>query len=825
MARNLFEKKLRFRLVDVEGVLLSVGGSLLINEPEGTEESKISLKRSKSKGVSSEFNNSDSPFRFDRTTYEGESFSGYDLIKAIKEAKGVDGKCQYKIDDFSTGSWVNLYTGNLDFYKLNEIDYSFQVLSRRVTLNDTFRTRKDVPVSFERSTALDGSAITGLTSQTMHLHSKATQETQKATSFRAESEEDLTSGTDWFLRLGYDQKGGLSDFSNRLLDEYGNEVETVFTTTPPESLDAHYLFRRTQGELVLDYTADYNLILEGLDGETVTHVGTYINIAGEEYEIYSGSTYNVTLALESLNISFSASGRFNLPEGSEVKIYDKWALPSLAPPASQYANNVTVNSGHVFELTFVRYEENTDAQVYNVKEALNHVAEVITGQSDLIVSDFLDNEGADIYITSGHLLRAFDKLSFPPYASFEDIFDKFLAPVFGLGYALVDDAGSPKIRVERYEYFYADRQILYLDSVFYDTYEEKFDNEIVFNKVRIGYSKIPSSTDENKANNIDEINTEHTLLTPIERVDRSETFISDVIASGYKIESQRREQFEINPKETVSNDEDLFVIMGINSDTYEVKRIAGEPDNVEFIASTNQIKILGTFYDFENPETFNITGSGMSNAGNYTISAISRDGGYTLLTVTSVSSDETFQGDITITLSASRLRAARDDEFEEVNNVIDRKTSYNLGLNPKYMLFNQSPLINSGCNFRGGSDLVITTCVRLNDLAQTQFKAGQGLYTLDPDKLLVGMGDDFQLNNLNGFERLMTGLVMRFEAKISSEEIIELRNAFQNDSDPNLNGYVRFRKPNGTDAKGFCKLISYDPLREAAEMELYEMHG
>lgn len=815
---NFFEKTLRFQLVDVEGVLLGVGASMIINEPEDLGDVKISIKRDQStKGFFFEFSDEETPFIFDKVRASGETYSGYELLTAIKYAKGSDGQCQFLIQE-NTGSWITIYTGELDFgNQYMETDYSVQILSRRVTLGDKFRTRKEVPIDFGASTSVDGNAVTGLTPSSMHLHSKVIQQVQKATCTQLADGGGLNTNENWFLQWDYKTEIA-SGFLNTLEDNYGGDVDTILYENLID-MPANYAFDFKQGELRIKVDADFNCIAENMTGETITLVGLYAEVNGTEFEILSiNDTFNVTdpLGLELKVFTYSADGRINIPEGANVKIYEKWTLPDTG---SAHSVNFTVNAGHVATFTFNDIAENSTADVYNIKDALNHVIESICDQSSTVVSDFLDNTADQVYVTNGYLLRKFSDRT--PKFSFDDLFSKFINKVFGLGFSLLFDNGVAKCVIERFSYFYQDTEIIYISDIIDDSYERRTDTDIIYNQIDTGFSVYPSSTDDQDSNNIDDFNTIHKHVTPIQRQMKRGQFVSDAIASGYKIENQRRQQFNKTPKKQGSDDDKLFTIIGVNTNSYQISRLTGDPANVIFSSTENKIKLYGAFFDVR-IETINITGTGMTNAGNYTVSNVERDGAYTVLSVGSVAGDENFSDDFTITLASTRLRASRNDEFETVSGVVDPSTIYNAGINPKYILMNNSTLFNSGFVPKPSTETMKTQEAKLNEDATFRFKAGEGAYALDPDRVTVVMGGDLQLSQLNHNTALLEGNQITFEAIIPYSSYLSIRDALTDYNNANLHGYIRFRSPDGTDKMGFPDLVTYELGEEKATFVLRE---
>ena len=175
---------------------------------------------------------------------------------------------------------------------------------------------------------------------------------------------------------------------------------------------------------------------------------------------------------------------------------------------------------------------------------------------------------------------------------------------------------------------------------------------------------------------------------------------------------------------------------------------------------------------------------------------------------------------VTVTRDTTRLRAARDDEFNFINNTLDDSTVYNVGLNPKYMTKNHSLLLNSGFNPKPSSDVIKTQRVSLNSEMSCEFKNGEGLYNVNPNRS-VSMSDDVPLSEFNNYDKLFTGFLIKFTANIDYNRVVNIRDNYLNQGSENY-GYIRIETPDGTEKKGYLMNMTYNPLSQQAEFELRE---
>lgn len=819
-----FELPNRFKLIDTDNVLISGDGVLFIREPQDFEEVELVLKRDEeTHGVMFEFTEEETPWKFDRSKVDGETYSAYDLIKAIYDDKGVDGRCEFVIESSndSAQTFVEDYKGELDFSTYREVDYAINMLSRRVMMGDKFRTRYETPINLAATNDLDGNAITGITAETMHLHSKAIQQIQRSNVQNLQGGgDDLDGATNFFLNLYVQNETGVTDFLDSLQEEYGNEIQTILYRAKDE-MPANYVFEDVGGALKFNVTANYQIVVEDMDDETLTLNGLFAEVDGVEVAIDDFTTdydVNGTLGLGTIDVSYTSSGIISVPIDSSIKIYEKWNIPDTAAPHAVVFNYETDNE---IEITFYNIQDNSEAKVYKASDALTQAVEVITGQGSALNSTFLSDHEDNIYITNGYAIRNFNQSNKPAKFSLKDMFSNFLQPVYGLGMSLLRDGAVHKLAVERHSYFYNDSLIFNIPQIINDTYEVTIDRDLHFNEIKTGYASFPKSTDENKFNNIDEFNTEHNHLSPLERVKMKAEYISKAIASGYNIENQRREQFKKSPTETVSNDDNMFVIHGLKQTTYAVKKYSGDPENIIFDATENTIKLFGTYFNIVS-ESVTLAGTGMSNAGTYTVSSVVRDGMYTVLNVASVSTDEVHDDDYALTISAARLRAARDDEFDVLNGTISPQTIYNGGINPKYMLLNNSNIFNSGFRNKLDADKVRSQDVKLNEDATFELKTGEGAYVLGGEGVELTMNEDVALSDINSRNALFKGTKVQFEAPLKYSDYQTIKDGLTDLNDDNLHGYIQFTDMFGNTRQGFPLEITYNLSSEIAIFVLRE---
>ena len=799
---NLYEFPNQFRLYDVDGVILdNPNDFIIIHEPDGFSGVEITLSRDdETHGVFYEFSGAETILGFDRVTFEGETLSPYDLIKAVLGAVGVDGRLRFSFFNFEEipDDYVLQYEGDIDLEFNQRLDLKIDCNVKRVTLGDLFKTRKDAPVNLAAKKAIDGDVITGIEPVEMFLHSKVIQEQVFA--------EGVFSPPITNIQIPL-------VFDSIEFDSGSRSYEAPIVGTNPS-----FFFRVEP----ISYRYFVEVKMKGLYTDDVgLPASTKFELLLSDIQ---GATQIDSVMFSSTNTGVARTVPFDITFNV---IFDKPSTDT-DPTEHKLLFSLGANNPAVFvefdEISFSgvinTVEDNSIAEVYNPTDVFNQILEVTTNETSIFESDFFDNFGNVIKLTNGYKIRGFSARNV--IASFKEVFNEWAKPMFGLGYTIYESSPSVfSIKMERFEFFYQDVEIDFFETVIDGSFIIEVDKDIISNEFNVGYKHYPKSTDENKKNNLDEFNTEQKLLTPIRSVKKKSEYISDAIGSGYKLENQRREQFKEVPSDTVSDDDKLFCIDSVDNDTYVI------PFNSESIITnrTNQIEgtlsLLGTYFDIRDGDTINISINGGSvNDGNYDVISVSVLSGYTVCLCASVTATFGDQREVTITLPEDRLRAARNENFEFVNNVISPETIYNAGLNPKYMIKNHALIFNSGFNPKPNTDIITTQDAKLNDEMSCQFKSGQGLYNKDP-QTIVEMGGDMALADVNGYSKLFNGQIIKFKTNIGYDRFLSIRNAMLNQSLEGDNfGFIRVKDYENNEHTGFLIDMEYNPLSQEVTFTL-----
>lgn len=835
MPTNLFEQRNSFRLVDVDGKFLpSPNDYIVINEVDGFGDMKIILERGKkSHGFNYEFGEEEKTYGFDGVTYvddngTAEAYSPFELLKGLYDIDSFDANCilEYREND------ILQFSGRLDFEEYVEIDYKITIKVRRVNFDDLFRTRQKTKVNVTDSQSIDGIAITPPSSDAVFLHSKIL------------FQESLLTGNG--LLLDFDNESTFSEIPIFKLEfdevEFSGGdkayIQSNASEEPPEGILIGGSFALNVPRAVAykaRFRFEYDVTLTGIGGSAAT---TELKL-GRATKDFSESEADVFIN-EEVTVQATGTGTVNASgsfeweinkfstdqEGTNVYIWVDYCINNGANCDLDLDDAILNSSSFSLELDNV--EENSFAEMYNSFDVVNHCVEAITNVVNPLESTLLDTDAINLYLANGYLIRAFEEISSNADTvfkySFKDLFEGWIQPFFGAGWQVYQDSGDTKIAIERYEFFYQDNEIDFIESVIDESFELSVDESSIFNEIKVGYKEFPKATDENKENNIDEFNTVHEYLTPVKRVEKEFEAIVDFIASGFKIENQRREAFQSNSTRTVTDDVKTFFLKAITINSYDT------PDNVttttqpQFLGTFlgedfNRIRIPGTWYDIRVGDTITISNFDPSVNGNYTVDDVQIVGNTTRIKIPlSPVTLLTKAGSITVGINRNSLVAERDDQLDSLDNVFSPETVYNIGMHPKNILLNHSQMIKSGLTKK--TSAINKKSIELNEDMFYTSNSGSFEYIINNgNKLLptIIMKNNVGLSRLE--DPIFSGEKAKWKSRIGYDRVKNIRDKCLNQHPTDNLGYVRVSDSRGVEYKVYLDQMKYNPLSEEVEFK------
>jgi hypothetical protein len=559
---NLYEKEDQFRLV-------TDSGSYIISEPIGWDKVNFVLKRdSATHGV--DFDYSDGSIQLSFTEVCGRS-----IILDEMSKKGTDAKIVLQFGFVIGQSFVVDYTGDLDLNSpakttFNSVDCSV----KRKTFDDKIETRYETPVTLTAVKTIDGSAMPVMNDVVLPLHSKSIIERYLLNKSFDQSQHQLFS---YPRDSNFDHNYYISpDFSSATTNEIsdaGTNAFGIYKENPISEVDKWDWNLKSNGNFSFDIKLntrfhfyltpstfgssgrirawDYQWKLVRNRSENLTTYDIGSRITGEtndrELDFYWSGSLNVNIDLQ-LGDKIYIFGRFGFDGDRNWKIENP---------------EIWMNS------TFIKIEGKTEtaptnANSYLIHESIDRIIKSITDNKGYLKSDFLGRPdlgyssmgaGAKKAVTNGYQIRNFAKEDRPVILSLKDAFESLNAMhCIGSAYE-VDSLGNSYMRIERFDYFYKDVEILRLSDTVQDYYEE-VDLDSIYNEVEIGYSKYP----EDDVTTLDEFNTKHTYITPIISYKKKLSQLSKLLTSGYAIELTRRKKFADTELDSWKYDEDNFAI-------------------------------------------------------------------------------------------------------------------------------------------------------------------------------------------------------------------------------------------------------------------------
>lgn len=538
-------------------------------EPIGWDAVKFALKRDKDdNGYEFTFSNN--------LEVQANSLPGQIVRNAYNE-HFVDAYVKLEID--SCFGWHYEGVVNFTIYKELEGRISFGI--KESNFSDTFAARYDTPVDLSKEAGVDGLALSPLVPKEITLYSK---ELIFDTSYKInENLKDQTVFQDYIpvitftapftlliqeveesmepfefaINLEADNLGGLALFYSGFQYVAGVYSRTI----------------QVSGRIKLDF---YSIgeIIGTATGKTEPHDGTLkleliVRRATEDIVISTTSLFDgyvdTTPGNAVVDISFDES--VNFPPDSNMFILFTWVstLPDYDVGTGSPYPRYTIICSFDEANSFLKYVENSvypesTTKGYLLYEALNRVAEAITGVTDAIRSDYLgrvdseprtyvaDGGGSLILVTNGFQIRKFEDR--PVVASFKTLFESINASD-----CLGIRVEGQTIRIEPKEYFYqleSAQSFSYVPSI-----QENPSLGDIYNEVEIEYQ---NQGDTKQLNKLDEFNTKRNYTTPIRNHKNKLQIRCEAITSGYALEFTRREQYKASPSKDYPTDNNIFFI-------------------------------------------------------------------------------------------------------------------------------------------------------------------------------------------------------------------------------------------------------------------------
>lgn len=555
---------------------------------------------------------------------------------------------------------------------------------------------------------------------------------------------------------------------------------------------------------------------------------TSIATAGLAYILPSvtGSTPRGSVAKVS-GYTFSESFN-NIPIQAGDNVYVHLLLCPNKTVTSHEDGWITVDG---FENT-IQYNQLTvtpgsTASAYRILDVLNQQVECITGQKNAVQSSFFGEGGAGWkrLLLNGYLLRNFNAQFNAPKKSLQNTLNS-LSAIHCLGVGVQEIDGVENLRVEYITDLLKTLEI----ARFTDTLNcrDKHNAEVCFNQFKFGFNIWQGLNLLMQ----DEFNTQGSYLTQFLKYGNKEfSKMCDFILSGYIIEEQRRNQFLLNPNQSITNDEDWFSICTAEPCVFatELKGSNGLPYLVsEFSASSSQFGInLTSLALITGDQIQTLTGA---NSGTI-FTVVSQAPGFPIIgqdayIVSPAPLDEIVTSGVIITpASPDQVFAERNQPFKICSGVIDPSTIYNGRDSLKHILYNWKPVIAVGLYFAKSDNLtqIIPTIVKMNSNFTTQFLSSEPFKGNAGNLLLVEIAREDISNFQNG--ELYSPIQMLCDIRGGWNQIEQIRLALSGETGDDTIDFGGLTLKDSAGDLWFCHVnsLKYDLVKEMINLDVQKV--
>lgn len=483
--------------------------------------------------------------------------AGFDIIRSAYRANGSDGEVILEYGYREGGVSYTLFEGRLNLNTYKEYPSKIACSVDRRDGNNLLESRVDTKISMGSDRTIGGQNIDPPAPLAFTLHGK---EIKKV--FKMDRTQELSGPA-------YAGQGGILYTLPETLDAKLAEIEDTFTyerftgNVSPVT-DNKYLFDVKfaglfEFKIILTFKIAY--YRSSVNAPTSGTSQVILNVNGTETVL---ATVTSPVVIPAAQFTLSANTTFlrQLIPPDKVYLYVKHTFNN-----NNQVGIYTWEQLNQVEITALERAADTPCKGWWVYDALDHTIKSCTDNLSKLKSSLfrrwpLMGSAGKTIITNGFQVRKYEVDQRPLKVSLKTQLESLNA-IYCIGVQYDDEA----VVIEPMEHFYQDRQIHFIEQV--TDLSKEAAKELLYNEVDIGYDTFQ----EDGYNTLDEFNTRHEYATPIEsnRVKLSQR--SKFIASGYSIETSRRQQFEETASNSFQNDENPFVlVMDVQDGQYKPER-------------------------------------------------------------------------------------------------------------------------------------------------------------------------------------------------------------------------------------------------------------
>lgn len=609
-------------------------------------------------------------------TKEGRQF----IWQAYEQDAGIDTITivnLYELNPNATKKWNLVATGQVNYNKFDLGEHDVVVNIEQTGLERRVLNMLEIDVNLETVESENGTALPAQVVHNIPFHSKKLllqfrgEGTQEEFDFQSEGSGGGDNDTyiQFPLNATFDEINerqdyplGPSEFVPMDIVKYNWRVDTagVYKINIPQ-LTMNAFSDGVGNDPNFGYRFDFKIVYGKKNNYTTVVVYTGIKAETDVFDV--NIAYNTTINLDAgdeIYMYWQSSASFAINIHFRIYTFDGPLI---------LKNIVELDAETLFPETEVRtillYEAIERCLMYYTNQSANIFRSTLLGRIDIGYA--ADGEFSLIGITNGHRLR--QKNSTLPigqrgdtvFANLEDLiqFVKVIACA-DFGFEL-DENGNKIFVLEKKEYFYnKNLKSISLGRV-YDV-RRRVNPKRFYNQVEIGYT---AAVDVQQYNAVDEFNTRRKFQIPIINTKNSLVLLTEMITSGYLIESQRR--LELTTEDGKYDDRNFAVVLLRDGLNYKTKKNEG------YDAITNVLfPDTGYNYDLSParilPNWFKVIGSSLIRSKSKTLKFTYGEVNYIMTTLKTGELEVTAEnGNFTIT-----VEPIWDNEDYNFNHKISR---------------------------------------------------------------------------------------------------------------------------------------------------------
>lgn len=603
--------------------LIHTINGVIIEEPIGFDQLKMTLQRTEYHGISAEVSQLDLEFYGKAATI-------------IKEAYETD--LDTELNYIVTNNGVEVYNGMVDLSTYQETEGSYLSVSCKVGeigVKTIFNNRNETEVDLNSDTTIDGEELAMRpTWRSLHIPTKHLPYTNLFT-------QEETKTYDTISPIGANKGKHFIPihFENRDVNEYGT------CGTSERVMDCELVHEGsdiiTPGAIPLANDTNMCVFEEGGTefeekfGENTTHTTIKIRATvgvtlcddilpdkdfypGNNTEGHAqGNRYYVAklvLMQEDGTIVWEAKGTANIAPGRTMSVHTinidwdgdpeddmastetindiptsqrlyfgvlletdwRFVVSSYEVPviSSEPLNNECTPTITIYKNSYIKtlmfdnlQDETKNTNMLMVYDALKTISLMTTenqlpvksdwyNYSDLSGNIVAQHGGATKAITNGYKIRDIKTESgkeYPMSMSFRNLFESLNA-MDCIGWSIVNEEDGLCLRVERWDWFYKDEEVLTIEDA--NELKTSLNKDLCVTEFEIGYDKYVTS---DVYNSIENLHSERKFASAVKALSNKMSAKSKIIADNYAIEETRRAQFQVKPSESFEHDESVFV--------------------------------------------------------------------------------------------------------------------------------------------------------------------------------------------------------------------------------------------------------------------------